>query len=372
MKLHYIRLAFLISAALVTAAGLAACSPSAAAPGSPTMDSTQAYQTVEARLTQVTLINSEEKQPTPLPAVETPAPTITLAPTRTPPQFTQPVPTPTAEACNRAAPGTPRIDVTIDDDTQMEPGQRFTKIWRLTNSGTCTWTRDYSAVWFSGPKFGEVSSVRLAAEVQPGQSIDIIVDMTAPETPASYQSNWKLQNASGEMFGIGPSGNSPFWVRIVVVPPPTLTPSPTTSPSPTFTPTLEPTPSPTPSPTPVVAASGQISMTLDQRLDLDSGSLVEDESADLAYQQDDFGIQWLSPRGGAVLGIYGSSEPSLEACQSAAMSAASIGTGSFNMNTYLCYRTSQGRPGWLRLIEIDEEASQITLAFTTWANSGGP
>src|SRR3972149_916600 len=58
-------------------------------------------------------------------------------------------------------------DVTIPDNTQMTPGQNFTKTWRLRNSGTCTWTTAYDAVFVDGNAMGGVAAVPLAGSAPP-------------------------------------------------------------------------------------------------------------------------------------------------------------------------------------------------------------
>ena len=95
--------------------------------------------------------------------------------------------------------------------------------------------------------------------------------MVAPQTPGSHQGNWKLSNASGQLFGIGPNGDAPFWVRINVLEPPTATPTPvnTSTPAPTHTPT--PTTTPTPTPTPVVQSGGLLVLLPSNTVDLDTG-----------------------------------------------------------------------------------------------------
>ena len=146
-------------------------------------------------------------------------------------------------ACNRVAAGIP-FDVTIPDDTIMQPGQSFTKTWRLVNNGTCKWTRLYAVVFFSGNPMGAQQTHYLNAEVLPGQSIDVSVEFIAPFESGTYQSNWMLQSQAGEFFGLGPNGDAPFWVRIQVVGPPTSTQ--TTTPTPTESETVTPTFTPTP------------------------------------------------------------------------------------------------------------------------------
>lgn len=371
---------------------LVGCSnPSTRSKITPTINITQARQTVEARLTQVAGTALVSTIPETTPTLVTASPAITLIPTNqdnptspsptvaqttTGPSATgNPVPT-VDMACDRAAPGYPSIDVTIDDDTQMPTGKTFTKIWRLSNEGSCTWTKDYAAVWFSGEKLGETISVPLGREVPPGESVEISVDMVTPMNAGTYQSNWKLRNAGGVLFGIGPNGDSPFWVRIVAVQTETSTDTPVPTPTSTITATHEPTSEPTiesthtPTLTPTIAPPIQVygSATLlpGETLDLDTTQKNTGEDDDLSYQENDV-FHLMVPLSGAGLGVYGSVQPTLEDCQSAAMSAAPIAAESLSTGTYLCYRTQEELPGWLRLNSFDTVNFSISIDFLTWA-----
>lgn len=107
-------------------------------------------------------------------------------------------------------------DVTIPDNTIMEPGETFRKTWRLRNDGTATWNSKYKVVFISGDAMGGPATKEIGQTVAPGQTIDISVDLTAPATPKTYVGNWMLQTDNGVNFGIGPSATSTFWVKIVV------------------------------------------------------------------------------------------------------------------------------------------------------------
>jgi hypothetical protein len=133
--------------------------------------------------------------------------TVVLTPTNTV------VASPTA-VCDQAA----FVSETVPDGSTFAPGAAFVKTWRLKNSGTCTWTSSYALVFASGNPLGAPASVPLAGNVAPGQQVDLTVNMQAPATPGSTTSNWELRNASGVLFGLGPS-NGIFWVKINVVAP---------------------------------------------------------------------------------------------------------------------------------------------------------
>ncbi len=107
-------------------------------------------------------------------------------------------------------------DVTVPDGTKFAPGATFKKTWRLKNIGTCTWTTGYALVFDSGERMGAPATVNIPSNVAPGQTVDLSVDMTAPNNAGRYIGYWKLRNAAGGLFGIGSTANKSFWVEINV------------------------------------------------------------------------------------------------------------------------------------------------------------
>jgi hypothetical protein len=339
---------------------------------SPTANITQAYQTVEAHLTEAALTTPVVASPVASPTVSasnTPAPSQTPRGNATP--LSLPSPTPTVRACDQAAAGLPKIDVTIDDDTVMLPGQDFTKTWRLQNVGSCTWSKDYSIAVFSGDALSAPTAVPLPSKVDPGQSIDISVDLTAPSKAGTYTGNWKLRNAAGNWFGIGPGGVSPFWVRIVVKSDavgtitPTVTGTVAAGASPSPTTTTYPGPS-TPSANPGVQVSGSGSLALNDQVDLDTNK-VNSGTADLALQVNGKGRLQLVLLNGAGFGGMGGAAPAYADCTKLSYSGSAIALKNIPVGTYLCYQTSGGRLGWLQLVSWKENDPTATLQFKTWA-----
>jgi hypothetical protein len=148
--------------------------------------------------------------PTSVPPTATPLP-----PTATPVQPTN-TPPPTATAVSYCDWVTFVKDVSIPDGTKLSAGDTFTKTWRLTNRGTCTWTPDYMLVFVSGDAMGGTTSVRLPGYVSPGQSLDVSVTLTAPNRRGPHVGYWMLRNTSGLLFGFGESANKAFYVDIHV------------------------------------------------------------------------------------------------------------------------------------------------------------
>ena len=117
-------------------------------------------------------------------ATPTPTPTATqIPPTITP----NPTATNTPIPCDHIDFGDP-VDVTIPDGTDMDPGESFTKIWRLKNGGSCTWTSGYDLVFVSGDNMGAPAAVQITSgTVPPGAEMDVAVDLVAPNNPGVYR-----------------------------------------------------------------------------------------------------------------------------------------------------------------------------------------
>ncbi len=131
----------------------------------------------------------------------------------------QPSPTPTATPEPQEETCTNRITFmgeNVPDGTSFAAGNTFEKTWTLKNEGTCTWTQDYAAVFVDGDQMGAQSPVPLPKEVAPGQKVTIRVPFTAPQTPGTYRSVWRLQTPDGVQFGPGKKGEGQFWVEIQV------------------------------------------------------------------------------------------------------------------------------------------------------------
>ena len=110
-------------------------------------------------------------------------------------------------------------DVSIPANTEMSPGQNFTKTWQVANTGTCDWLSGYQLVPVSGTNLAE-DSVRINnAPVPPKEWRQISVNMDAPKDPGTYTQYWQLSDGAGKKFG------SLLGVTIVV-----KKPSPTTYP----------------------------------------------------------------------------------------------------------------------------------------------
>jgi hypothetical protein len=107
-------------------------------------------------------------------------------------------------------------DLTVPDDTVFPPGAEFEAGWRLRNNGTCPWTEGYAVAFIGGDAMGITTTVPLENAVAPGETEDVAIMLTAPETPGAYRSNWQLSDAEGNVFGIDGVAEDAFWVQIIV------------------------------------------------------------------------------------------------------------------------------------------------------------
>ncbi|MCD6577158.1 MAG: hypothetical protein J7K66_03990 [Anaerolineaceae bacterium] len=142
-----------------------------------------------------------------------PPPTITLAPTPTvnstqTPTFlptSPPTVTPTPLPCNR-----PKFQgETIPDYSVFNPGDTFTKTWKIRNDGACTWTTDYRLVFTNGSRMGGPLTKKFTDTIKPGEIATFSVNLTAPFSSGTNTGVWKIVSKEGEQFGN-------YWTKIVV------------------------------------------------------------------------------------------------------------------------------------------------------------
>ena len=103
-------------------------------------------------------------------------------------------------------------DVTVPDNTVLEPSEPFVKTWRVLNSGTCAWGSGYRLQFMAGTQMGGSDAVRVP-EAAPGESVEVSVELIAPEGRGAYRGDWQMRSARGESFG------SLLYIQIIVTDP---------------------------------------------------------------------------------------------------------------------------------------------------------
>lgn len=199
------KIAKLISVVLLVGTLLTACVP--ASSSTPSFEAAVA-ETMAAMQTQKAVLSTI----TPLvPPTETAVlPTFTQEPTSAGPLATATsfTPTPTEAYCIASY-----TNVNVANNTSMKGGSTFTKTWNLVNGGNAAWGSDFKLMFVSGDSMN-ASPVELGRIVNPGSSINVSVELTAPVAAGDHQANFMLVTNKGEKFGIGSNCDRPFWVLI--------------------------------------------------------------------------------------------------------------------------------------------------------------
>ncbi|QLQ07040.1 MAG: hypothetical protein HZY76_14010 [Anaerolineae bacterium] len=119
--------------------------------------------------------------------------------------------TPLPQATPTATPIPPCIDgmawvadLNLDDKNMtappiMQPGQQFTKGWRIRNSGTCDWTTAFRLVYVSGNSPAAQMGGQPVA-ISRGSSrrhLRCAGQSGGPLQPGTYQGFWQMTNAQG-------------------------------------------------------------------------------------------------------------------------------------------------------------------------------
>lgn len=261
------------------ALALSACSGGGAtpAPVSSTAEAETVTATTSVSVTDAPVATDTAGTPaTAIVAVtNTPATPLTATPT-----VGTPIPTNPPDCTNSALFVT---DVTIPDNTNMVGGTTFTKTWRISNNGTCVWGPTYTLNHYSDERMGAPDSVPLGLTF-PGQTLDISVDLVAPNTTGTYRGNFVIENPQGLIMKV--ADDSRLWVIINV----TSTSAPTIAVSATpfgftATPAGSVTPTPTgPTPTQGASSFSSSSITAACAFTTDRSKLTEVITALNAYR----------------------------------------------------------------------------------------
>jgi hypothetical protein len=128
-------------------------------------------------------------------------------------------------------------DVTMPDNTVMEPGQSFVKTWRVKNTSSCDWGEGFQLVYINGILMGASSSAVPVPHTPVGATVDLSVEMISSYQPGDYTSIWRLQAPDGTLFGTN-------LIAQITVPGEASAPTPAPTIPISFQPTITPTANP--------------------------------------------------------------------------------------------------------------------------------
>jgi hypothetical protein len=118
----------------------------------------------------------------------------------TPLVLSTPISTLTGPLCNDSA---WMGDIGVQDGDVLKPGTDFTKTWAVKNTGTCKWDDGYALVFVAGDKMDgyNVALKKSSDFVDPGETINLSVDLTAHLAEGTYSGCWKMRDDKGYYFG---------------------------------------------------------------------------------------------------------------------------------------------------------------------------
>lgn len=147
-------------------------------------------------------------------------PTPLLIATKAPTETTSTVePSPTTNPCYNLL---YIDDATIEDGTELKPGEVFTKTWLVQNIGGCAWRAGFTFRHVGGDLM-RGNTVTLTDAIPTGAKREISVQLVVPsEQNGTIISAWRMADENGNFFG------DTLTVQIVVNDPnaPTATPAP--------------------------------------------------------------------------------------------------------------------------------------------------
>ena len=150
-------------------------------------------------------------------------PTVTTAPTVVAPTAAAEEPaTPTSTATVIVVTNPPDCtnraefvaDMTVPDYAAFTAGETIHKVWRVKNTGTCTWTSEYALIFSNGNQMSAPNSIPLETTA-PGATLDVAVDMTAPGSIATYRAFFEMHTPSGAAIPI--DEGTYLWLIVNVV-----------------------------------------------------------------------------------------------------------------------------------------------------------
>ena len=107
-------------------------------------------------------------------------------------------------------------DVTIPDGSILRGGIRESKVWEVKNVGSCVWNKNYKLKAVNNSTAINVPPVSLTKDVLPGETVQLSVAIDLPIQEGSFEVNWMLESDLGEIFGVGDSGKSPLWLKVII------------------------------------------------------------------------------------------------------------------------------------------------------------
>ena len=95
-------------------------------------------------------------------------------------------------------------DLSIPDGYVALGGEVMTKTWEIKNLGPCKWDQDYALAFAyggAGTNWDTTRPAYLSFVVEPGQTAEVSVNLTAPTGKGEYGAFFRMMNDKGIFFG---------------------------------------------------------------------------------------------------------------------------------------------------------------------------
>jgi hypothetical protein len=147
--------------------------------------------------------------------VTVPTPTVKPPTLASPPATVTLAPAATGVAAGNCTASASLAGETYPDGTIVQPGETFTKVWQIQNSGTCTWDSSWQLIFYNGDLLDGLTVYSFPQPARPGETVDVPVILRAPAEGGTYTGEWMLKSPWGQSFGVG-QYSVPISVSIVV------------------------------------------------------------------------------------------------------------------------------------------------------------
>ncbi|CAO3616804.1 unnamed protein product [Cunninghamella echinulata] len=96
-------------------------------------------------------------------------------------------------------------DINIPDGTEVQPSQRFLKLWKIKNNGILRWPHGCTLIYNGGsilrPFHSDYVKDCIVPSISPGEEANIAIELCAPDAVGQHVSYFRLSAPSGACFG---------------------------------------------------------------------------------------------------------------------------------------------------------------------------
>ncbi|ORZ16857.1 hypothetical protein BCR42DRAFT_413335 [Absidia repens] len=105
-------------------------------------------------------------------------------------------------------------DVNLPDGSEIQPSQRFLKVWKIKNNGRVRWPTGSTLIFSGGdilrPYPAQYQQSGVVPAISPGEETRIAIELSAPDAPGRHVGYFRLSSPEGIRFG------DRLWCDIVV------------------------------------------------------------------------------------------------------------------------------------------------------------